>query len=304
MNVAVIGASGFVGAAVCEALRSHGVDVRAVKAPRLSTSSEPELLAKAQELAAELADAGAVVNAAGVADATGDSDQLMLANGVLPQVVGIAAQTVGARFVHISSAAVQGNVDTLDSSEATHAFSPYSRSKAEGERRVLQLRRAGADAVIYRPPGVHHPSRSVTKQLARLAHSPLASVAGSGDAPTAQALLENVADAVAFLATCDAPVPEIVHHPSENLTTTSLLESLGGRRPRRVPQRVARTLVSALARADRIKPGMAGVSRRAEMLWFGQNQAPSWLQKAGWTPVLPTTHWADLGRELQKRKNS
>lgn len=161
-------------------------------------------------------------------------------------------------WAHVSSCAVQGRMPILDQSEDTAPFSPYSRSKAAGEASV----RGHAGSVRYRPPGVHDHTRDLTRSLARLAASPLATVAGRGDQPTAQAQLVNVADAIAELATTDAQPPAIVLHPSEGLTTASLLTALGGHAPRRVPERFA-AAVSGVARAAGTRaPWVAGQARR------------------------------------------
>ena len=307
-RVSVVGGSGFVGSAVVTALRERGADVMSLRAPRITTLDADARDRLVTQLQDELPDVDVLVNAAGVPDATGDSADLWGANAVLPGVLAQAARRRGIRFVHISSAAVQGDVAQLDDSVRTHPFSPYSESKAAGEAAVREQVEAasstGFDAIIYRPPGVHHPSRPVTQKLARLARGRAASVAGRGDAPTAQALLENVADAVAFLALTQERPPLIVHHPGEGLTTSSLLTALGGRPPRHVPAPLARAVVTALQQAGRVKPGFAGVARRVEMLWFGQAQAPSWLETAGWRPVMDVRAWATIGRELRTKENN
>lgn len=296
--VVVLGSSGFVGAAVVAALEDRGHHVRRVHAPRISAGTVDEGSVTA-DLMDVLSGADAVVNAAGLPDAAGgDLDALRGANSILPGLVAQAAHTGGQRMVHISSAAVQGARSALDSGEETTPFSPYSQSKAEGEQAALSAGRGST--VIYRPPGVHGAERRLTGSIARLARSPLASVAGRGDRMTANALVTNVGDAVAFLSTTASRPPHIVHHPSEGITTAALLRALGGREPRHIPEFAARSALLMARRAARVRPPLLAHVRRMEMLWFGQEQAPSWLTEAGWTPVHGLDHWERLGRDLRQ----
>lgn len=297
-EIAVIGASGFVGSAVVQALSSRGHDARAVRAPRLRGSLSPTDPARAEasaRLARDCTGVSAIVNCAGVAESTGTDEALHAANAVLPGIIAEVAESLEVRLVHVSSCAVQGRMPILDESEDTAPFSPYSRSKADGEAAV----RGHARAVRYRPPGVHDETRDLTRSLARLAASPFATVAGRGDQPSAQAQLANVADAIAELATTGAEPPEIVLQPSEGLTTASLLTALGGRAPRRIPGRAASAL-SGLARAAGTRvPWVAGQSRRLDMLWWGQDQGSSWLTQHGWRPPRNYDGWLEMGAGIR-----
>lgn len=298
-RVAVLGASGFVGTAVCAALVRRGADVHPVTAPRLRTSARtvPSLRAEvashaaaAADLAAGLGPVDVVVNAAGVADAaSGDADLLFGANALLPGVLASSLDRVdaGVRLVHVSSAAVQGRSRRLDESPAVAPFSPYSESKALAE----QLLSGRERTVMFRPTSVHGSDRTVTQTLARFLASPLASVAGAGDAPTPQVLVDNVADAVAFVALTDQATPFVVLQPAEGLTTAALVREVGGREPRHVPTSVARPLVSAMMLVGRHSGRAAGIGRRLEMLWFGQDQVDGWLVGAGWRPVAGPEVW-------------
>lgn len=309
--VAVLGASGFVGNAVVEALQGRGATVVRVRAPRLgavpSSALRTALTAQSAvvgELTDTFAGVHAVVNAAGDPDASSrDEPALMAANALVPAVVATAVAGAGVpRFVHVSSAVVQGRARTLDQSPVTSPFSAYSRSKALAEELVREI--AGEAAVVYRPPSVHAADRRVSRMIARIARSPVSSVARPGSSPTPQALLPNVADAVAYLAVCDEAPPSIVAHPSEGLTTAGLLTLLGGRPPRELPRPVATAAVTLLTTAGRLVPAVAADARRVEMLWFGQGQAPSWLTAAGWAPPLAHDGWAALGRQLAEAAES
>ena len=303
-EVVVFGATGFVGAAVARALRARGAVVVQMSAPRLPPTGPErvegalgELTDDIAALAQRLAGADCVVNAAGAAEATSpDEDSLTAANAMLPGYLAMAATLGGVpRFVHVSSAAVQGRTRVLDSSPSVTPFSPYSRSKALGERLA---RKAHTGTVVYRPPGVHGADRRVSRVMARVARSPLSSVARPGTSPTPQTLLANVGDAIAFLATTTTQPPAIVAHPSEGLTTAGLLVLLGGRPPREVPRALARVVVAVVTASAHAVPQVAANARRLEMLWFGQSQAPSWLTHAGWSPPAGRDAWQELGRLL------
>lgn len=303
LRVGILGASGFVGRAVAESLRADA-EVVALAAPRLaprpldSQGPAPALNSdQVDEWAQRFAELDVVINAAGDPNAsTMNEGALLAANAVMPLVVYKAcAQARVRRFIHISSAVVQGDRPTLDASRDWRPFSPYSLSKVAGEKWLLDAAQEPTQLVIYRPPSVHAPGRGVTVKVARLASGPARSVAGAGNRPTPQALLENVADAVRFLVlTVDAP-PEIVHHPWEGLTTAELMRSLGGRNPRKVPE-VACSLVSGSARlTERVIPRLAPYRRRLEMMWFGQAVERSWLETVGWQPPRSgRTAWEEL----------
>src|SRR5690606_19263259 len=136
-----------------------------------------------------------------------DEDALYGANALLPALLLVAAERAGVRrFVHISSAVVQNDKPVLDSTEDLRPFSPYSASKVLAEE-IICRHEGSLECVRYRPPSVHAPSRRVTRMVSRIATSPVASVAAPGDQHTPQALLPNVAAAIAALALWPTAVP-------------------------------------------------------------------------------------------------
>lgn len=306
-RIALVGASGFVGTAVADALRDQTrAEVVAIKAPRLTTKARTaeELLAEAsispavREVAALLRGVDVLINAAGDPDASSlDEDALFGANALLPAVLLNAARMAEVhRFVHVSSAVVQNDKDVLDSSEDLRPFSPYSASKCSGEEVLRGV--SDLSVVRYRPPSVHAPSRRVTRMIRSIASSPLASVARPGDQPTPQALLPNVAAAVAHLATGDVEPPAVVHHPSEGLTVSTLMEDLsGGRRPIRIPRWLARAGVRSGKALGRLHMPTAANARRVELLWIGQRQDESWLTVEGWVPPVGREGWRSLAQK-------
>lgn len=309
MTRVVIVGTGFVARLVERALDDRGVTSVMIHAPRITgraTDSDqvarifPEAIA---DLAARFAGADAVVNAAGMPDASAsESDALWGANAVLPGICAHAARRAGVgRFVHVSSAVVQGRRPTLDESADTEEFSAYCSSKVLGER--LALGAAPGITVVYRPPSVHARDRRVTRGLTRIARSPFSCVAGAGDRPTPQALGVNVGAALAHLALTPASPPDIVAHPSEGLTTGSLLRLLGDREPLHIPDRLARAILSAARALEGVAPAGRAHTRRLEMVWFGQGQAPSWLTSDGWRPSTGEELWRELGRDAAAAKH-
>ncbi|MGN0064109.1 MAG: NAD-dependent epimerase/dehydratase family protein [Nocardioides sp.] len=309
VRVALLGASGFVGSEVRTALEPRA-EVVVVAAPRLSstarTSQEVFALAADHEAVAALAEAfdgvDVVVNAAGNPDASSlEEDALFGANALLPAVVVEAAGRAGVRrVVHVSSAVVQNDKPVLDDTEDLRPFSPYSASKVLGEV-VVREAVSEVERVRYRPPSVHAPQRRVTRMIRRIATSPAATVAAPGDQLTPQALLPNVAAAVAELAVREGALPAVVHHPSEGVTVTSLMTDLsGGRRPRRIPRALARALVALAKLAGRVHRPTAANARRVELLWLGQEQAPSWLTVQGWSVPVGHEGWRALASEEEQ----
>lgn len=305
MKVAVVGATGFVGTSAVDALRARGASVTRVRAPRLApvepslarsaVGQQPEVL---EMLAQTFCGHDAVVNAAGDPSASSVAQAaLVAANAVLPAVLARAAASVGVlRFIHVSSAAVQGRMRLLDETQRTEPFSAYSRSKALGEE--LLREEADGRAVIYRPASVHGMDRRITRSLSGIARSPVASVARPGTARSPQAHIANVGDAIAYLATCDDQPPGVVMHPWEGHTTMSLLELLGGRKPVQIPMPVARLTATALRTVGAAFAPAAANARRLEMMWFGQGQAESWLTRTGWAPPAGVEAWEQMAVEV------
>lgn len=309
-SVALVGSSGFVGSACARALSAAGWAVHPVPAPRLQTSGRTleELQGELGEhrrvvsdLASTLRSCDTVVNAAGLAaPGAADSDVLFGANSLLPAVVTVASALAGAqRLVHISSAAVQGRRGVLDETDETESFSPYSRSKALGERVVLEAG-PGVRAVVHRPTSVHGSSRRVTRTVARLAASPWSSVAGDGDSPTPQVHVDDVAAAVVFMVDRGSDdMPPIVLQPNGGMTTGEFFRLLGDRAPRRVPRTLAKGVARASSTAARAGGRGAATARRLEMMWFGQDQVPGWLSAAGFVPPSQSEDWRAMGREAR-----
>ncbi|TQL48631.1 UDP-N-acetylmuramyl pentapeptide phosphotransferase/UDP-N-acetylglucosamine-1-phosphate transferase [Homoserinimonas aerilata] len=295
---AVVGASGFIGSAVVRALEAEGADVVEVKAPRLRVeggASVPELLALAEkselatkELADQLRGVDVVVNAAGLAtpDAS-DAAPLFGANALLPVVLLTAAGLAGAmRVIHLSSAAVQGRTPQLDETATFRPFSAYSRSKALGEMALFARVEDASDGrspelVVLRATSVQGVGRETTRQLRRLARSPLSSVAAPGDRPTVVSSVDGLVSFIRFVGSHISSVPTVVLQPWEGMTTAEVLHAAGGRAPRMLPKPLCRFFVSSgFLLATIVRPLQGGV-RRVELMWFGQEQDAAWARRVG-----------------------
>jgi UDP-glucose 4-epimerase len=299
-RVAVIGATGFIGRAVAEELRTRGSTVVPVTAPRLAAAGTTlEALERSvpadvvAALFAAIDGSTHVVNAAGLATATsGRGFELVLggANAVLPLSLARACREAGARLVHLSSAAVQGRRD-LDESSRHDPLTTYAASKAAAE--VLLTRCDGLDLRILRPTSVHGPDRGVSRSVARLARSPWSVLPRGPARPTPQVHVRSVADAVIGLLDGDAPMVSL--QPSEGFDTSEFLTLMGaGRKPAKVPRMVCRLAHSAL---DTLPGSVAmAYARRLELLWWGQRQSASSLD--GRVQIVSRTTWQDLARAL------
>ncbi len=305
MRVVVVGGDGFIGSAVVRALIQHGHTALSVRAPRVRATGQrlsdlahdaDRFASQTQSLSEIFVGSDAVINAAGIADASStDARSLLGANAVLPRLILQNARKAGVRrLLHVSSTAVQGRRSPITETSEAAPASLYGYSKAAGERLI----ESGPCATIFRPTSVHDVSRQMTRRMVRLLRSKLASVAGDGQRPTPQVLLPNVADAIVATVTAASP-PRIVVQPSEGLTTADLVRVLGAHEPIYVPTPLAQRALAALYLASSTTALSPAVPRRLEMLWFGQEQEGGWLESVNWSARVGREGWISLGNELR-----
>lgn len=303
MIVAILGAHGFVGRATVAALEADGHDVIPIAAPRLK-NEDFTISGKHDDsvdsLRRLLADTEAVVNCAGIAAPSAQlSPDLIGANTLLPALLSQAVLAGGfRRFVHVSSAAVLGDgVLHEQPVDPITCHSPYARTKAAGEREVLD--RLGGEATILRPTSVHGPNRSMSQSVASFARTPFSFYCD--EAPTPQVLVENVAAAICFILESTSP-PPIALQPSEGLTTKTFLEHLGnGHHPRRLPPAPVRASARSMRRLR--APSVIAASRRLEMLAFGQDQQNGTLKRLGFRAPLGQEAWQSLGNHFHTKRH-
>lgn len=286
-NWLVLGASGFVGRGVAEAVKSAGHRVSKMPAPRLHgdpswhaeevVASMSSFEEEIENLALRFSDVDVVVNAAGLATpGATESRDLYGANAALPVAVLLAARMAGVgRFIHISSAAVQGRRRELDDSWNQQPFSPYSRSKAlaEGSLRLLiGDREQRTDVRIVRATSIQDVTRGTTRNLVRFARSPFASVAAPGNAPSPVSSMDGLAKFVLEVGMDPVRGSGVSVQPWEGLTVQDVLLKFGKKEPLRLPPSLCRFLIEAGYLFTKVGvPGLESSVRRVEVLWFGQS---------------------------------
>lgn len=282
----VFGASGFVGGAIFRALEIRGTTPSSLQAPRLEAkcgSSSADLVAMLAELqdeiegiAGHLRSGDIVINAAGLAEPDSPATTALFgANALLPLVLAEAASRAQVRhFLHLSSAAVQGNAKILDTNPHTAAFSAYSQSKSVGESVLLSMSSTSMGITVVRATSVQGPNRSTTQMLQRIASSRLASVAHPGTQPTSVSSIYGLVDFVLATAKSPQELPQIALQPWEGGTVKSVLELAGGgKKPVVLPTSLCLIIIACGRAASRLLGGrFTGHVRRLELMWFGQAQ--------------------------------
>ncbi len=163
MRIAVTGASGFVGGAVCRALAERGVDTlafgrrAAVPPGHVGTAAYRRWDITAPAPALPRVDA--VVHCAGTVADWGPSEDFVTVNAT--GTGNVLAAFPGARFVHVSTASVYDPYTptvraTEDLAPVRRYANGYGASKAAAERTVLAAMRE-REAIILRPHAVYGP---------------------------------------------------------------------------------------------------------------------------------------------------
>lgn len=283
---AVLGASGFIGKNISRRLREAGFEVRELSGPRVNFTVGPhpiEGIIRASDghsavdyLADQLRGIEVVVNAAGIADPGGfGGDSIYGANSLLPVVIAEAAEKAGVqRLIHLSSAAVQGRRAALDASTDVAPFSHYSYSKALGERGLLAFldTKSEMDISIIRATSVQGPDRRTTEKLQRIAKTPLSSVASPGDQPSVVSSVTALCEFIQVVGEYTKEMSMIQLQPWEKLSVKDVMILAGDRDPIILPYAMCRFLVASGHFIGRAVPIFAGITRRVEMMWFGQKQ--------------------------------
>ena len=164
MDIAVTGASGFIGSSLCPFLIGQGHAVQRVERQELRIDAE------------------AVIHLAGIAHRRAAAADLQAANVDLALQVGRAAASAGAHLLFVSTLKVHGEESEMPLSE-TSPLAPrdaYARSKLRAEEALRAI--AGLRLTVLRPPLVYGPGvkanfLALLKAIAHGAPLPLAGVA-------------------------------------------------------------------------------------------------------------------------------
>lgn len=321
-RLAVVGASGFVGQAVREAAASAGYAVKPVRLrvqdPHgAAGTSHPgdwhrRFSSAYQTLLHAFEDVDAVVNSAGVADPqAATSPSLRAANVVLPALIARAVHVTGVgRFLHVSSAAVQGRRDPLDEQAAWQPFSPYSQSKADAEKLLLSGEWAPPDQaqppniVLYRATSIHGPDRPLTRTLAHVANGPLVPVCRRGDVPLPVALRHNLGAGVVH-AVATQNLNGIALQPAEGITAAQLWRVFNPNvRLLNLPVTLGRLGLSAMRSFGTLHPKADAMARRLELLLLGQSVHAEKLPASGFRVPDPMPAWRQLALTMAPSRES
>ncbi len=249
--VLVTGASGFVGSALCRALRARGTEVVETvrQGPGAGQAMVGELGADTDWRAA-LAGCNSVVHLAARVHVMADSnsDPLQAYRSVnVDGSVQLARQAAAAgvrRFVFVSSVKVNGEATTLRPFRADDApapVDPYGQSKCEAEAALRALAaETGMELVIVRPPLVYGPGvKANFLNLIRLVRRGLPLPLGSVANRRSMVALDNL---VALLMVCtthpNAPGQTFMVSDGQDLSIAELIRMIAsalGVAPRLLP---------------------------------------------------------------------
>lgn len=253
-RVAVTGAGGFIGNAVCRRLVAEGAEVTGIDL--LPAAVEPVEAAGARAAIADITDgeaiaraldgAALVVHTAAIVSDVGAMEEHIRVNVQGTANVLDAAAAAGAeRVLHVSSVVVYGYDDPSEQDESAFRRAcgvPYIDTKSASDR--LACRRG---AVVVRPGDVYGP-RSIPWSVRPLemAKKGRLSVPGKGDGQMLPVYIDDLVEAVLLALRRGVPGEAYTVWDGQRLTFGEYLERIarlaGTSGPRRLPRPVMRGL--------------------------------------------------------------
>jgi nucleoside-diphosphate-sugar epimerase len=255
--VAVTGAAGFIGQALCRRLSSDGaevigIDVAGELAERIrAAGAEPRTadIADPRAIGEAVAGTDAVIHAAAYVREWGEMHEFIEVNvRGTANVIDAAAAAGAERLVHLSSVVIYGYDDPGEQDESAHHRAvgiPYIDTKSASDR--LALRRG---AVVVRPGDVYGPGSVpwVIRPVELMRRGRMA-LPGPGDGTMLPAYIDDLVDGIVDALRRGAPGRAYTLWDGDPVGFdeyfTRLAELTGGRPPRKAP----RPLLSALAGA-------------------------------------------------------
>jgi nucleoside-diphosphate-sugar epimerase len=261
--VAVTGAGGFIGGAICRALAAEGAAVRGIDLVRPAGGGAEALefaeadITDAEATAAALEGAELVVHAAAFVREWGEMDDFIRVN--VGGTVGVldAARRAGVkRTVHISSVVVYGYDDPTDQPEDAYRRVygiPYIDTKSASDRIAC-----GRGAVVVRPGDVYGPGSVpwVLRPLEMAAAGQLA--VPSADGVMLACFIDDLTDAVLLALERGEPgAAYAVWNDTEHVTFEqhmNAVAAIAGARPaRRLPRRLLELAGAAMEAWARLR---------------------------------------------------
>jgi nucleoside-diphosphate-sugar epimerase len=273
-KILVTGASGFVGAALCERLARDAVPfLAAARKGGAADQFECGDIDGATDWSAALAGCAAVIHLAArvhVMDEAHDAEGAEAAYRAvnLDATVNLARQAAAGgvrRFVYVSSVKVNGEASArpFTAHDAPAPRDPYARSKLAAERALLALAgETGMQVAIVRPPLVYGPGVGANfRRLMQLVKLGLPLPLGALDNRRSLVALDNLVDLLLVCARHpDAAGEVFLVSDDDDVSTAELLRRLGGAMGRRA--RLWPLPASCLAGAA----ALLGKSNQAERL--------------------------------------
>jgi nucleoside-diphosphate-sugar epimerase len=300
-RVAVTGAGGFIGGAVCRRLLAEGAAVAAIDRDQAAlgdvaaAGADPVGADVTDRAAMDAALAGSellVHCAAIVSDAGTMADHIRVNVGGTATVLGAAAAAGVERSVHVSSVVVYGFDYPGDLDESAHPRScgvPYIDTKSASDRLA---RRRGA--VVIRPGDVYGPgSVPWTLRLFQMARAGRLAVPGSGEGQMLAVYIDDLADAIVLgLRRGEPGQAYAAWNDSEPVTFAEFFDRVGalaGTRARRLPAPLLRAAGLAGELAARIGGGAPELTRHSVVLISraGTVSAQRARRELGWEPRIP-----------------
>ncbi|MGZ5321958.1 MAG: NAD-dependent epimerase/dehydratase family protein [Solirubrobacterales bacterium] len=264
-RVAVTGAAGFIGAALCRRLAAEGaevigIDVAADAAARIrDDGAEPRIadIAEREGIRAALEDAELVIHTAAYVREWGEMEEFIDVNVQGTVNVLDAAELAGAeRVLHLSSVVVYGYEDPSEQDEAAFHRAvgiPYIDTKAASDRIAL-----GRGAVVVRPGDVYGPG-SVPWLLrpAELMRRGMLALPDRGDGTMLPVYIDDLVDGIVAALRRGRPGSSYTLWDGEPVSFseyfTRLAELTGGKPPRNLPRPVLRAVAGATELAARLR---------------------------------------------------
>jgi nucleoside-diphosphate-sugar epimerase len=299
-RVAVTGAGGFIGSAVCRALKAAGsepigIEIAPALAERVQAAgAEPRIadVADREGTIAALEGAELVVHTAAFVREWGPMEDFIKVNVEGTANVLDGAEAAGAeRVVHISSVVVYGYADERHQDESAFRRNvgiPYVDTKSASD--ALAARRG---AVIVRPGDVYGPgSMPWTVRPAQLMAAGRLALPSPGDGTMLPVFIDNLVDAILAALRRGSPGQAYTAWDGDPIGFREyfdrLAEATGGRPPRTLPRGLLTLVAGATEAVAKLRGRPPAFGRNGIVLVDRRGTASNERARAelGWEPAV------------------